>query len=150
MAEQEEAAPAAEEPGIPAELEIPFTYPVGDSTEIRKMWAKMPRPEQLLVWQRTIDTLTKAPVTAAWTGSEVMAALERLRRIIDSLLVNRADIVWLDDMFLSGDLDFKKLAPLVLDITTAFQEAAAATGNREQRRAVAKETKKAKRKAAVQ
>lgn len=143
---------AVEETGIPAELEISFTYPVGDATETRKIWVKMPRPEQLLVWQRTVDALTKAPVDTSWSGTEVMGALERLRRILDSILVNKADIAWIDDSFLDGTLGFRELTPLLTLTTEAFQQAAAdhlaEHGTREERRAAAKKpAKKAARKA---
>lgn len=117
----------------------------------REIYARMPSPEQLLVWQRTVDRLTKAPVDASWTGSEVMNALERLRKIVDSIIVNRADVDWMDDRFLDGTLDFKGLAPFIADTTTTFAEYADAQfSNREERRAVKKTpAKKATRKAPV-
>lgn len=92
----------------------------------REIFAKMPSPEQLLVWQRTIDRLTKAPVDAKWTGREVMAAMERLRLIVDSLL-NPSDIDWIDDQFLAGTLEFRTLAPLIELITDAFAKLAEET-----------------------
>lgn len=119
----------------------------------REIYTRMPSPEQLLVWQRTVDRLTKAPVNASWNGSEVMNALERLRKIVDSIMVNRADVDWLDDQFLEETLDFRGLAPFITNVTVAFQEYAAAqialNGTREERRAVKKApAKKATRKAA--
>lgn len=118
----------------------------------REIFCRMPTPEQLLVWQRTVDRLTQAPVDASWTGSEVMAALERLRKIVDTLMVNRADRDWLDDQFLEQTIDFRGLAPFITNVTTAFQEFAAAQvqehGTRAEKRAAAKPTKKAARKKA--
>lgn len=141
MTEQEAAATTAEE-------EAPVELPV--MLRDREIFVRMPTPEQLLVWQRTVTRLTEAPVNASWTGSEVMAALERLRKIVDTMMVNRADRDWLDDQFLEGTLDFKGLAPFITDVTTAFQEFAAAqvqeTGTRAERRA--KPAKKAARKKA--
>lgn len=139
----EQVAPdgAEEETAAPVELPVMLLD--------REIYCRMPTPEQLLVWQRTVNRLTEAPVDASWTGSEVMAALERLRKIVDSLMVNRADRDWLDDQFLEGTVDFKGLAPFITDVTTAFQEFAAANGNREERRAAKKTTtKKATRKKA--
>lgn len=137
-------------PEVPLELEIPFVFQdaYGDGGEIRRtMWVRMPRPEQLLVWQRTVDKLTDAPITASWTGTEVMTALERLRKIVDSLVVNKADVAWIDDRFLDGSLTFQTLSPFITKTVSAFQQAAAETGNREERRAgVKKATKKAARK----
>jgi len=116
----------------------------------REVYSRMPSPEQLLVWQRTVKRLTEAPINASWTGSEVMGALERLRKIIDSLIVEKADINWLDDQFLDGAVTFRDLAPFITDVTEAFTKAAEENGNREERRAAKKApAKKATRKKAT-
>lgn len=113
----------------------------------REIYCHMPSPEQLLVWQRTVRRLTEAPMDASWTGSEVMNALERLRKIIDSLMVNRADRDWLDDQFLDETITFKDLAPFITKVTEAFARAAEEEGNRADRRAAKKApAKKAARK----
>lgn len=111
----------------------------------RKMWVRMPRPEQLLVWKRTLTQL-QTVVDGDWTADSVMTALERLRRIIDSVLVNKADVTWLDDQFLDGTLTFQQLTPMITLTVEAFADAAENEGNREERRA-AKPAKKARRKA---
>jgi len=137
------------EPAAPAEdlTEIPH-LPV--MFRGREIWTKMPRPEQLLVWDRTIKRLEQAPVDASWTGSEIMAALDRLRRIIDSILVNKADVTWLDDQFLDGELEFKDLAPFITMTVDAFADAAQEEApNRAAKRAVKRApAKKATRKKA--
>lgn len=116
----------------------------------REIWVKRPRPEQVLVWQRTIKSLTEAPVNTAWTGDEVMRALERLRMIFDSILVNRADINWLDDRFLDGTVGFKELTPILNQVIAAFNKQSEENApNREARRAAAKPAKKAARKKKV-
>lgn len=139
MTEEEPAAPAAEE-------EAPIELPV--MLLDREIYARMPSPEHLIVWQRTIKRLEDAPIDASWKGSEVMAALERLRKIVDSLMVNKVDVNWLDDQFLDETITFRTLAPWIIDVVNAFKEHAASTGNREERRAAAKTpTKKATRKA---
>jgi len=140
--EQEPAADVAE---LPVELPITLLD--------REIYVRMPSPEQLLVWQRTVNRLTEAPVNASWTGSEVMNALERLRKIVDSIMVNRIDVDWLDDQFLAKTVDFRRLAPFITDVTTAFQEYAEAqtqaNGTRAEKRAAKKTpAKKATRKAA--
>lgn len=133
---------AAAEPAEEAPVELPVMF------MDREIFSRMPSPEQLIVWQRTIKRLETAPMDASWTGSEVMAALERLRKIVDTLMVNRADVDWLDEQFLDQTVTFKTLAPFITDVVTAFQEYAAAQGNREQRRATKKApAKKATRKA---
>lgn len=97
------------------------------------MTVRFPKPEQLLVWQRILKRIQTIE-DGSWTGESVMAALERLRTIVDTLLVDQVDIDWLDDRFLDGSIDFKKLAPFLTQVTEAFVEAAAEEGNREQRR----------------
>ena len=133
MTEQEAAAPAAEEEITYPELPVPFRG--------REIYVRMPRPEQILVWQRTVKKLTAAPMDASWTGSEVMAALERLRKIVDSIFVNKADIEWLDDEFLEGSVGFKELTPLLTDVVTAF-------GKMQEENAPNREAKRAAKKAA--
>lgn len=132
----------------PAEDEAPVELPVMFMG--REIYSRFPSPEQLIVWQRTIKRLETAPMDASWTGSEVMAALERLRKIVDTLMVNRADVDWLDDQFLDETVTFKSLAPFITDVVTAFQEFAAAQGTRAEKRAAKKTpAKKATRKAAT-
>lgn len=109
----------------------------------REIYARMPRPEQLLVWQRVVKSLTEAPPGVGWTGQEVMGALERLRKIVDSILLNKADIQWIDDEFLEGTLTFQDLAPLITLVTEAYAKAAEEQApNREAKRAVKKAARK--------
>lgn len=122
---------AEEAPQLP-EREIEFRG--------RKIWVKMPRPEQLLVWQRVLKQLQ---TTEPSTGSEVMVLLERGRKVLDSILVNRADKDWMDDEMLEGTLTFQDVLPMINDAAEAFAQ----DGNHEERRAVKKAAKKAARKA---
>lgn len=142
MTEQDVAAEPADE--TPVELPVLLLD--------REIFVRMPTPEQLLVWERTVKRLTQAPVDASWTGSQVMAALERLRTIVDSLMANSADVDWLDDQFLAKKLDFQGLAPFIANVVTAFQEFAAAqlqaNGTRAEKRAAAPAKKAARKKAA--
>ena len=126
----------------PPELEIEFRG--------RQMYVRMPSPEQLLVWQRTLKQLQNMEGND-WNAAQVMAALERCRKIIDSLLANHTDIDWLDDEMLAGTLGFQEIAPLITLAVEAYQRASAETGNRDERRAAKKATpaKKATRKAAT-
>lgn len=141
MTEQEATvAEVAEETPIP-ELEVPL----GD----RKIWVRMPSPEQILVWQRTVDNLTKAPVDTSWTGSQVMKTLDRLRRILDSIIVNRADVEWLDDEFLDGRLTFKDMAPYLTRVIDAFADAMEAETLQPANRAAKRAAKKAPAKKAA-
>lgn len=136
---EQAAATADEEVTIP-EVAVQF--------EGREIWTRMPSPEQLLVWDRTVKRLTGAPPDESWTGSQVMASLDRLRRIVDTILVNRADVDWLDDQFLDGALTFKSLAPFITQVVDAFADAAEeGAPNREAKRAAKKAPKKAARKA---
>lgn len=122
-----------------APLEVPVTL-AG-----REIYCRMPSPEQLLVWQRTVRRLTDSPVDASWTGSEVMAALDRLRTIIDSL-ISRADVDWLDDQFLVEKVTFKDLAPFITEVAEAFaKKSEEKTGGNPP----AKKTKATRKKAAL-
>jgi hypothetical protein len=131
---------AAQAATIP-ELEIPFAG--------RQLWVKMPSPEQLLVWKRTLVQLQGADVTG-WNGEQVMKALERTRLIIDSLLVHDTDKDWLDDEMLAGRIGLRDTAGIINGAVEAFASAAETEGNRSDRRAAAKPAKKATRKKAVQ
>jgi hypothetical protein len=142
MTTEQAAAPAADEEVTIPEVEITF--------QGRSIWTRMPTPEQLLVWDRTVRSLTEAPPDASWTGSQVMKSLDRLRRIVDTILVNRADVEWLDDEFLDGKLTFKDLAPMIALVVDGFADAAEqanATSNRAAKRAAAKPKKAARKKA---
>jgi hypothetical protein len=117
----------------------------------RQLWVRMPGPEQLLVWKRTLVQLQGAEVEG-WNGEQVMRALERTRRIIDSLLVHDTDKEWLDDEMLDGRITLTDTAGIINSTVEAFVSAAEAEGNRETRRAAAKKAapaKKATRKAAT-
>lgn len=142
MTEQTEA-PEAAAPEMPPELEITFMG--------RTLWVRLPKPEQLLVWKRTLRQLQSADVEG-WNAEQVMNALERTRRIIDSVLVNEVDVTWLDDQMLDGSVDLKGTSEIIQMTVEAYAEAAerekAENGTRAERRAAKKTTgKKAARKA---
>lgn len=132
-------APEATTATLPPEQEIEFAG--------RKLWVRMPSPEQLLVWKRTLKQLQGADVTG-WNGEQVMKALERTRAIIDSLLVHDTDKEWLDDEMLAGTIGLKDTASIINQTVEAFTLAAEEGGNRADRRAAKKApAKKAARKA---
>ena len=113
----------------------------------RTLYIRMPRPEQILVWQRTLNRL-QSPDSQDWNGVQVLAALERTRKIIDSLLADPKDIEWLDDGMLSGQIGLKDTATIITRAVEKFAESAEGSGNREQRRAAKSPAKKAARKRA--
>lgn len=109
----------------------------------RMMAVRAPDPGQMLVWKRTLTRLQEANVTE-WTGAQVLNALERLRIIIDSLLLDEADKDWLDDQLLRNKIGFKDLG----QIPTLAAEAVSkltAPNNRAERRDAAKKTGPARR-----
>lgn len=143
MTERTEADAENPVPDLPPELEIEFMG--------RTLWVRMPKPEQLLVWKRTLRQLQSAEVEG-WNAEQVMTALERTRRIIDTVLVNSVDVTWLDDEMLDLRLDLKSMAEIINKTVEAYAEAAerekAEDGTRAERRAAKKTTgKKAARKA---
>lgn len=109
----------------------------------RTIHMKMPSPEQLLVWQRTMRQF-EAMDTSAMNGHQALNAIDRCVRIVTSLFALPKDREWLDDALLDEEVKLNDLLPLMSDTVTAFGEAAAESGNREERRAAAK---KATRKA---
>lgn len=140
MTEQETGADA---PEMPPEVEITFLG--------RTLWVQMPKPEQLLVWKRTLRQLQSAEVDG-WNAEQVMAALERTRQIIDSVLVNPVDVTWLDDEMLAGRVDLKGTSQIIHLTVEKYAEHAererAENSTRAERRAAKKTTgKKAARKA---
>jgi hypothetical protein len=135
MTTEETAVPAAD---VPAEAEREITF------KERAIWVRVPSPEQLLVWKRTVSKLQSADVDG-WNGSQVMDALERTRKIIDSVLVHEVDKDWLDDQMLDGNLGLIDTAQIIQLTVEAFAEG----DNREARRAAQKPAKKAARKKAA-
>ena len=122
--------------------ETPATVPEQEIAFLsRKMWVRMPSPEQLLVWKRTLNQLQTADISG-WNADQVMRALERTRMIIDSVLANRIDIDWLDDEMLAGNVGLKDTAQIIQLTVQAFTTAAETEGNRETRRAAKKATRK--------
>lgn len=134
--------PEGAAPDVMPEQEIEFAG--------RTLWVRMPSPEQLLVWKRTLVQLQGAD-TSGWNGDQVMKALERTRKIIDSVLAHDADKEWLDDEMLDGKLTLMDTAQVIQKTVDAFADAAESEGNRETRRAAKKAApaKKATRKAAT-
>jgi hypothetical protein len=108
----------------------------------RDFTAVLPEPEQILVWKRTMERL-KAH-TGSWSGEQALAALDRIRKIIDSILAP-ADIDYLDDQMLVRDeatgrskFTLEDAHGLLMAVITEFQ-----INNREDRREAAKATKAA-------
>lgn len=139
MIEQEGAATAVD-PALEVEIEF-----LG-----RKIFVRMPKQEQLLVWRRTLKQLQGAE-GASWNGTQVMNTLERLRSIIDSMIVNRVDIEWLDEEMLAGRLGLEQAVTIVPMAAEEISRREAESGNREERRAAKKmvQAKKAARKQAT-
>ena len=107
--------------------------PMVEEIEIqgRTLRIRAPKPEQVLIWQRTMRHLESANLSD-WSGEQVLAALERARMIIDSLLDDPADISWLDDEMLAGRVSLREASEIIIEAMKRM------TGNRTQRRAAAK------------
>lgn len=113
----------------------------------RTLRIRAPKPEQVLIWQRIMKHLEAANLSD-WTGEQVLAALERARMIIDSLLYDPADISWLDDEMLAGRVGLKEASEIIIEAMKRMT----GPGNRDQRRAAAKKVparRKAPEKAAA-
>lgn len=102
----------------------------------RTIRVRMPRPEAILVWQRTLRGLQSAD-TLGWDGDQVFAALERACKIINSVMVNRVDIDWLDDSMLENTVDLIGASEIIRKSVEAF-----GGNNREEKRAAKKASRK--------
>lgn len=107
----------------------------------RKMWVKFPRPEVMLVWQRTLEML-QGPDVNSWNGAQVMKAIGRARNVIGSVIVHPGDQEWLDDEMLAERLELTDCVQLIQTTVDAFAQE---NKNREERRAETKTPKKASR-----
>lgn len=103
----------------------------------REMYVWMPRPEQLLVWRRTLNKLQNIEDNS-WTADEVLMALERTRKIIDSVLVNETDKDWLDEQMLDRKLSLMDTGEIIQLTVKVFADAAQGEGNRQAKRAAKK------------
>lgn len=141
MSDEQGAAGVDESaPNTAAEREITFRD--------RVIWVRLPSPEQILVWQRIVRQL-QSPDIRGWDSDEVMRALDRARRIIDSIILHRIDVEWLDDLMLDGDLTLEGAAEILQLTIEAFGDGRESSGNRADRRAAknAKPKKATRRKA---
>ena len=103
--------------------------------------ATAPQPEQILVWQRTLEQLGGQDYET-WDGQQALKALGRIRKIVDSLLSPR-DIEWVDDRMLELDpatrrprFTLEHAHELMMKVIDAFK-----VKNREERRAEERATK---------
>jgi hypothetical protein len=102
----------------------------------RTFTALAPQPEQILVWQRTLEQLGGQDYET-WDGKQAMKALGRIRKIVDSLL-SPEDIEWIDDQMLERDparpgrtkFTLENAHELMMKVIDAFR-----VTNREERRA---------------
>ena len=119
--------------GAPAGTERAITF------QGREIWVKFPSGEALTVWRRTLETLQRTE-DADWDGQRIMRAFDRLRRIIDSIILNQIDKDWLDDEWLDGRLTIVESAQIVQLTIEAF----GAGDNQEGRRVAAKKAARRK------
>lgn len=120
------------EPVVMPEREIEFRG--------RQIWVHFPDPNQLVVWQRVLDRLQT--IENVTDGHELMRALTRLRAIMDTVLVHRIDIDWVDDEILAGRLTLMELAPILNATVKAFQDDPEVTTRPEKRAAAKKAVRK--------
>lgn len=85
----------------------------------REIMVKFPTDGQLIVWQRTVRNLQSTD-TNSWTGEDALRAGERAAKIIDSVIVNRADRDWLDDETLDKGLGLIDRAEIITLTIKAF------------------------------
>lgn len=117
------------ERGTDTEAELPT---VEINFKGREIHARHPSPEQLLVWQRTLDKLANANM-ADWNGAQVIASLRRLRMIVDSVLANPVDIDWIDDEMLAGRFTLNECVEMLMRVVQEFQKPTNRAARREKK-----------------
>lgn len=103
---------------------------------------QMPAPEQILVWQRSIRRLQQTSDNS-WDGESAMKAMERMRKIIDSIL-SPEDVEWLDERMLDRETTMQECSQIVVDAIKAFSDEPE-PANRAQRRAAPRKAAARKR-----
>lgn len=96
-------------------------FPVGDNLT-RTMRVKLPTPEQLAVWRRTVEWFERAGDNL--TGEPAQKALGRIVKIIMSVLADDADIEWVEDQLLDGQLTAVRAADILTLTVDQFADQA--------------------------
>jgi hypothetical protein len=118
----------------------------------RTVHMRMPTPEQILVWKRTIRRFEDVDA-AGLNAGQALDAIDRCVRIITSLFALPKDVDWLEDSLLDrtvtlGDL-LELFASTVEEFSALARAASGTDDNRASRRAAAKPAKKVVRKKAT-
>jgi hypothetical protein len=87
----------------------------------REIKVKLPTPEQLLAWERLLAKLEKVSKEAA-TVDSLKTILNRVTRIIDSVVVSEDDREWLEDGRMDGTVTIENASTIVLDALKAYEE----------------------------
>lgn len=108
-----------EQTTAPAEKPVPFGTEAQITFRGRELVVRFPTDAQLMVWKRTMHNLANAE-NAQWDGEQALAALERAGKIIDSVIVDKADREWLDDLTLDEGLGLVDRAEIIKLTIAAF------------------------------
>lgn len=127
----------AENTGAPAGSERVITF------RDREIWVKFPEAEQLVVFKRTVAMLERD--VDGWNGAQVLNAADRVRRIVDSVILNEVDRDWIDDEILDKRLKLESITEILLLTVKAFGDPGQnEPANRAEKRAVAKKATRRK------
>lgn len=85
----------------------------------RPLTVRVPNLEQFHAFQRIMGRVEKGRVDD-WTGEDAMKMLNRMRGLIDSVLVDPADVEWLDDQMLEGSVDMQEAMTILIEAVKAF------------------------------
>jgi hypothetical protein len=70
----------------------------------REIAVRFPTSGQLMVYQRSLKEI-QSQTTGDWDGEKALSAMVRLGRILDSVMLDRTDREWLDDITLDEGLE---------------------------------------------
>jgi hypothetical protein len=86
----------------------------------RELRVVMPRPEQLVIWQRTLSRLGNTELDPT-SGTELGRLIDRVIRIVETVLPERADHEWLEDQLLDGGMTLADAANIVTAALAALR-----------------------------
>lgn len=114
--------PATAKTAPPAPTSRPIDFAT-DKLGARTMLVNAPTPEQLAVYQRTAARFDRDLTTMS--EAEASKALDRSVRVVVSVLADQADVEWVEDQFLDGNLTLVEAAAILTLTIEAFSDSKA-------------------------
>lgn len=104
----------------------------------RMIRVKTPETEQIMIINRMAATFGRASQQQNISAQKAIKLMDRAFRAVCSVIINPADIEWLEELFLDGDLRLEETIPIITTATRALRTANEGNTNRAERRAAAR------------